>query len=231
LKVADSHAAGHSALQHHFKDMEQQKEASTLGMWLFLATEIMFFGALFTGYTVYRYQHPDVFAEASHRLNVPLGAANTVVLICSSLTMVLAVYAAQIGKKNLQVVFLVLTIILGSAFLGVKAKEYSDKFYNNEIPGSSFKYEPPKTRSEDPVVGKQFQQMYFCFYFAMTGVHALHMVIGIVLLTILAIRAYKGEFTPYYHAPLELTGLYWHFVDIVWIFLFPLLYLIGFHER
>ena len=229
--MADSHATEHSALQHHFKDMEQQKEASTLGMWLFLSTEIMFFGGLFTGYTVYRSQHPEIFAAASHRLNVPLGFANTVVLICSSLTMVLAVYAAQIGRKNLQVAFLVLTIILGSAFLGVKAFEYKEKFDKHEIPGSSFKYEPPATRQEDPVIGKQFQQMYFCFYFAMTGVHALHMIIGIVLLTILAIRAYKGQFTLYYHAPLELTGLYWHFVDIVWIFLFPLLYLIGFHER
>jgi cytochrome c oxidase subunit 3 len=211
--------------------MEQQKEASTLGMWLFLSTEIMFFGALFTGYTVYRSQHPGIFAEASHRLDVPLGAINTAVLICSSLTMVLSVYAAQINRRNLQVLFLVLTIILGSAFLGIKAKEYSDKFKHHEVPGSSFVYEGKAQTPEAIEVGRKFQQMYFCFYFTMTGVHALHMVIGIVLLTILAIRAYKGEFTPYYHAPLELTGLYWHFVDIVWIFLFPLLYLIGFHER
>ena len=229
--MADSHAAGHPALQHHFQDMEQQKEASTIGMWLFLSTEIMFFGALFTGYTVYRYQHPEIFAEASHRLDVPLGAINTAVLICSSLTMVLAVYAAQINKRNLQVLFLVLTIIFGATFLGIKAKEYNDKFKHHEIPGSSFVYEGKAQTPEAIDVGKKFQQMYFCFYFAMTGVHALHMVIGIVLLTILAIRAYKGEFSPYYHAPLELTGLYWHFVDIVWIFLFPLLYLIGFHER
>jgi cytochrome c oxidase subunit 3 len=226
--VADSHAAGHPALQHHFQNMEQQKEASTLGMWLFLATEIMFFGALFTGYTVYRSQHPEFFAEASHRLDVPLGAANTAVLICSSLTMVLAVYAAQIGKRNLQVLFLILTIILGSAFLGVKAKEYSDKFKRNEIPGSSFHYEG---KFENVPEARQFQQLFFCFYFTMTGVHALHMIIGIVLLIILTVRAYKGEFGPIYHAPLELTGLYWHFVDIIWIFLFPLLYLIGFHER
>jgi len=208
--------------------MEQQREASTIGMWLFLATEIMFFGGLFTGYTVYRSMPAGarIFAEASHRLDVILGAVNTGVLICSSLTMVLAVYAAQVGSRKLQVAFLVLTIALGSVFLGIKAKEYHDKFVHNEVPGYNFKYDGP-----DPVQGPKFEQMFFTFYFAMTGLHALHMVIGIVLLTILAVRAYKGAFTPEYHSPIELTGLYWHFVDIVWIFLFPLLYLIGFHER
>ena len=228
--MADSHAAGHSALQHHFRDMEQQKEASTLGMWLFLATEIMFFGALFTGYTVYRSQHAEDFAQASHRLNVWMGFGNTLVLIGSSLTMVLAVYAAQIGKRNLQAVFLILTIILGSAFLGVKAVEYKQKFDRNEIPGHNFVYEGKANTPEKIAEAKKFQQLFFCFYFTMTGVHALHMVIGIVLLIILTVRACKGAFSPEYHSPLELTGLYWHFVDIVWIFLFPLLYLIGFHE-
>jgi len=214
--------------------MEQQREASTLGMWLFLATEIMFFGGLFTGYTVYRSAHPAIFAEASHRLNVYLGFANTVVLIGSSLTMVLAVWAAQIGSRKLQVIFLILTIILGTAFLGVKAKEYYDKFRNHEIPGYDFQLEKTNQPTLSPSAEAevlQYSQMFFNFYFAMTGLHALHMVIGVVLLTILAIRAYKGAFTPEYHSPLELTGLYWHFVDIIWIFLFPLLYLIGFHER
>jgi len=197
-------------------------------MWLFLATEIMFFGGLFTAYTVYRSMPAGAvnFAEASHKLNVILGAVNTGVLICSSLTMVLAVWAAQVGSRKLQVLFLVLTILLGLTFLGIKAVEYHDKFTHHEIPGYNFVYE-----GNHPIEGPQFQQMFFTLYFAMTGLHALHMVIGAVLLTILAIRAYKGAFSPEYHSPLELTGLYWHFVDIIWIFLFPLLYLIGFHER
>ncbi len=215
--------AGHAPgplVAHQFDDMEQQRESASLGMWLFLVTEIMFFGGLFTGYTVYRWMFPEAFAAASHHLNVSLGAVNTAVLICSSLTMAMAVRGAQLGKRNTQVVFLVLTIVLGAAFLGIKAVEYSHKFHEHLAPGSSFAFEGPHAAQA---------RIFFSFYFAMTGMHALHMVIGIVILAVLVWMARRGRFSADYYAPVEMTGLYWHFVDIVWIFLFPLLYLIGRH--
>ncbi|MEO7654025.1 MAG: cytochrome c oxidase subunit 3 family protein [Bryobacteraceae bacterium] len=208
------------ALLHHFDTAEQQKDASSLGMWLFLITEIMFFGGMFTAYVVYRALYPNAFVAASHELDITMGAINTAVLICSSLTMALAVHAAQTGGKKAIVVFLVLTIILGSAFLGIKAVEYHEKFVHHHVPGSSFHFEGPYAREA---------QLFFSIYFAMTGLHAVHMIIGIVLLAILAWRANRGRFTAAYNTPIEMTGLYWHFVDIVWIFLFPLLYLLGGH--
>ncbi|HTM50542.1 MAG TPA: cytochrome c oxidase subunit 3 family protein [Bryobacteraceae bacterium] len=215
--------AGHpAALLHHFDTADQQKDASTLGMWLFLVTEIMFFGGMFTAYVVYRTIHPAAFVAASHELDITMGAINTAVLICSSLTMVLAVSAAQMGQRKSLVGFLVLTILLGSVFLGIKAVEYHEKFVHHHVPGASFHFDGP-----DPASA----QLFFSLYFAMTGLHALHMVIGIVLLAILAVRAQRGFFTPEYYTPIDMTGLYWHFVDIVWIFLFPLLYLLGGHLK
>jgi len=213
-------ADSHSTLAHHFDDIEQQREASSLGMWVFLVTEIMFFGGLFAGYTVYRSAYPVAFAEASHHLNVMLGGINTAVLICSSLTMALAVYSAQLGKRNMLLIFLTLTILLGSLFLGIKSVEYFHKFEEHLVLGGAFTFEGPHARQA---------QLFFCFYFAMTGTHALHMVIGIGILIVLIFQAWRGHFSPTYYAPIELTGLYWHFVDIIWIFLFPLLYLIGRH--
>jgi cytochrome c oxidase subunit 3 len=208
----------HTALGHQFDDLEQQREASSLGMWVFLITEIMFFGGLFTGYAVYRNAYPEAFAEASRHLGVVLGAINTAVLICSSLTMALAVHAAQLGRRKVLVTFLLLTIVLGSVFLGIKVVEYSHKFHEHLVPGLDFRFEGPRAPQA---------QLFFSFYFAMTGMHALHMIIGIGLLSVLVRLSWRGRFSATYYWPVELTGLYWHFVDIVWIYLFPLLYLIG----
>jgi cytochrome c oxidase subunit 3 len=228
----DTHAPGaahHPALQHHFDNMEQQKESATLGMWLFLVTEIMFFGGLFTAYVVYRHAFPRVFAAASHHLNVTLGGINTGVLICSSLTMALAIWSAQINRRKLIVLFLLLTIALGSTFLIIKGFEYWDKYEHHLIPGFGLHYAPDDAHLQG-IAGQQ-SQIFFSLYFIMTGLHALHMVIGIGLLAFLAVRSWQGRYDSSYYNPLECTGLYWHFVDIVWIFLFPLLYLIGAHAR
>ncbi len=205
---------------HHFDDAEQQREAVTLGMWAFLVTEIMFFGGLFADYTVYRSAYFEAFAEGSRHLDLVLGTVNTAILIGSSLSMALAVQAAQRGRRQAQVRFLVLTILLGLAFLGIKAVEYGHKFEQHLVPGRFFTWPGPLASNV---------QLFFSFYFAMTGMHALHMVIGIGLLTWLAVQAGRGRFGPAYYNPMEVSGLYWHFVDIVWIFLFPLLYLIDRH--
>jgi cytochrome c oxidase subunit III len=207
-----------SPLQHHFADMSQQKEAGTLGMWLFLVTEVMFFGGMFTAYIVYRTLYPVAFLGGSHHLDINLGAINTAVLITSSMTMVLAVYYAQKGERNKLVLFLVLTMILGVVFLGIKSVEYHHKFVEHLIPGPTFEF--PKDGHP------QQAQLFFSLYFAMTGMHALHMIIGIGVLLTLTVMSVRNRFSPQYYAPVEISGLYWHFVDIIWIFLFPLLYLI-----
>jgi cytochrome c oxidase subunit 3 len=212
------HAAAHPRQQHHFYSMDQQLEASILGMWIFLVTEIMFFGGLFMAYIVYRTAYPDAWAAGSNHLNVYLGGANTLVLICSSVSMALAVRAAQVGSRRGQIVNLILTILFGTAFLVVKYFEYAEKFEHHLVPGPHF----------DPALPAQ-QQIFFALYFIMTGIHAAHMVVGIVLMLIILGMAWKGRFGPDYYGPIEVSGLYWHFVDIVWIFLFPLLYLLGFH--
>jgi cytochrome c oxidase subunit 3 len=208
----------HVALQHHFDTLEQQQHAAQLGMWVFLMTEVLFFGGLFMAYTVYRTWYPDMFIAASHHLSIPLGAANTAVLIGSSLTMAMAVHTAQLGHRRATVMFLILTMVLGSVFLGVKVVEYADKFHHHLVPGPNFEFAAPFT---------QTAQLYFSLYFAMTGLHALHMIVGIGIMTVITIQAWKGKFSADWYTPVEITGLYWHFVDIVWIFLFPLLYLIG----
>jgi len=218
-----THASATPGLQHHFKDLAQQKSAVSFGMWVFIAQEVMFFGGLFLAYTVYRSQYPDAFAIASHHLNVTMGAANTAVLILSSLTMALAVHAAATGKKQQIVLFLLLTIVLGGVFLGVKVVEYADKFEHHLVPGPHFSGHALALTGDRA----NQAQIYFSLYFAMTGLHALHMIIGIPIILWIAWRAQRGEFRPDYDGPVELTGLYWHFVDIIWIFLFPLLYLIA----
>jgi cytochrome c oxidase subunit 3 len=215
---------GSTVLRHHFENGEQQKEASSLGMWVFLLTEIMFFGGMFMAYLAYRQLYPESFAAASSKLDVTLGAMNTLVLIGSSLTMAMAVHSAALGKKNLIVFFLVATLMLGSVFLGIKAKEYHDKFVHHEVPGANFHPEDwPKN------VDMSHASLYFALYFGLTGLHASHMVIGAGMLIFLIIKARKGAYTAEWHTPVEMFGLYWHFVDIVWIFLFPLLYLIDPH--
>jgi cytochrome c oxidase subunit 3 len=218
-----AYAAAHPALAHQFDSLEQQQEAATLGMWVFLVTEIMFFGGLFMAYIVYRTWHADAFAAASAHLDIRLGAVNTAVLICSSLTMALAVHAAQTGARRSQLAFLLLTIAQGMVFLGIKAIEYADKVEHHLVPGPRFQWDDPKLKG--PV------EMFYSLYFAMTGLHALHMVIGVGVMSVIAWMAHRGRFSPEYYAPVEVAGLYWHFVDIVWIFLFPLLYLIGAHFR
>lgn len=208
----------HSVLAHQFDDLAQQREAASLGMWAFLITEVMFFGGLFTAYAFNRFHYPQAFAEASLHLNYVLGAINTAVLICSSLTMALAVRSAQLGHRRALIVRLLLTILLGSVFLGIKVVEYADKFHHHLVPGPSFTFEGPHAREA---------QLFFSCYFAMTGLHALHMIIGIGILTGLVVLSWRGRFSPEYYSPVEMSGLYWHFVDIVWIYLFPLLYLIS----
>ncbi|MBZ5542516.1 MAG: cytochrome c oxidase subunit 3 [Acidobacteriia bacterium] len=191
-------------------------------MWVFLATEIMFFGGLFAGYTVYRGLYLPGFEAGSHLLNVKLGAFNTAVLLCSSLTMALAVRAAMLGRRRELVTFLILTILLGLTFVGVKmAFEWHHDYEEHLVPGIDFVSEGPNGRAIE---------LFFVFYFFMTGVHALHMVIGIAILAVLTWQASQGRFGPERYNPVEMAGLYWHFVDVIWIFLFPLLYLIGAHH-
>jgi cytochrome c oxidase subunit III len=250
---ADQHAhahAHHPALQHHFDTMPQQKEAAVIGMWVFLLTEILFFGGLFVAYMIYRIWYFDAFAEASRSLDLFWGGLNTAVLIGSSLTMAMAVRGAQTNKRTATVNWLILTMILGAVFLGVKVIEYSDKFEHHHVPGPNFvwaaEHDPAPAASgaeaEAPAAEgghrqlslspEQLQnttQLYFSLYFTMTGLHALHMIIGIGLMSVITWMAWKGKFDEQYYTPVEMSGLYWHFVDIVWIFLFPLLYLVERH--
>lgn len=205
------------ARAHQFEDPLQQQEAATLGMWVFLSTEALFFGAILLGYAIYRHAYFASFAEASRELDVFLGTANTAFLLCSSLTMAFAVYESQQGRSRSVVVYLALTMLLGSAFLGIKFYEYYEKYREGFIPGSGFTWSGP-----DPA----HVSLFFVFYFVLTGLHALHMVVGIGLLLVLLVRTYKGSFSANYYTPIDLGGLYWHFVDIVWVFLFPLLYLV-----
>jgi cytochrome c oxidase subunit 3 len=250
--------------------MPQQKEAAVLGMWTFLLTEILFFGGLFMAYMLYRIWYHDAFVAASTSITLFWGALNTVVLIGSSLTMALAVRAAQTNQRQATVTWLILTMVLGAVFLGVKVIEYADKFEHHHVPGPNFVWEshtpagaagghelattagavgetpgrtaaaenaphaaPPEgsgshaatAAQRDPAL-QQHTQIFFSLYFTMTGLHALHMIIGIGLMSVITWMAYKGRFDEHYYTPVEMSGLYWHFVDIVWIYLFPLLYLI-----
>ncbi len=225
--------------RHHFETEEQQREAGSFGMWLFLLTEIMFFGGMFFAYLLYRNWYYDAFVPASNQLNVALGGANTAILITSGFFMALGVWAAEVQKKGLLVLFLILTTVFGCAFLGIKYVEYHEKWEKHHIPGASFDISefvnPPRDASgkmtQKPLAPDMAQktQIFFFLYFAMTGMHALHMIIGLGLLAWLIARAQRGDFTAGYVAPIENFGLYWHFVDIVWLFLFPLLYLINRH--
>jgi len=190
-------------------------------MWIFLGTEIMFFGAVFTAYTVYRNLYTTAFEEGSHLLNAPIGAFNTAVLICSSLTMALAVHAAQTGKRKRLITFLISTMILGGVFLYVKfILEWLHEYRDGLAPGLHFTYAGPQAAHV---------AMFFCFYFILTGIHATHMIVGEGIMAILLVMAWRGRFSEANHNHIEMFGLYWHFIDIVWIFLFPLLYLLGAH--
>lgn len=280
-------------LQHQFEDMGQQEESVSIGMWMFLVQEIMFFGGLFTAYLVFRSKYPMAFAAGSNHLDAFWGGLNTIVLIVSSLTMALTVYYAQKGNRNMQVILIVLTMFFGSVFLGVKAIEYSDKYNHGLVPvaglnkkvkadknaehalvhekpcyevahGEEHEYVNPhgefqwadcslaklaqdkdylttaektgymvRDENGNPQIdANKFRdkvRIFFFIYFVMTGLHALHMIVGLGLMAWLLWKAAKGTFNAEYYMPVEMSGLYWHFVDIVWIFLFPLLYLLGRH--
>lgn len=229
--MADAHAAlVHSgALKEHFDDLEQQHEASNLGMWVFLATELMFFGGLFTGYTIFRVLHYAGFVAGSHLLEVKFGATNTAVLICSSLTMALAVHAAQTGKRGALIFYLLCTMALGLVFLGIKFRyEWYQDYLEGIVPGIRFAPSPERLAQWAQLrASPRHVELFMYFYFVMTGVHALHIIVGVGIMTVLVVMAYGGKFGPDRFNAIENAGLYWHFVDIIWIFLFPLLYLLG----
>jgi cytochrome c oxidase subunit 3 len=275
--TAHAHGDGHvhhgPELRHHFETVQQQKETATLGMWVFLVTEVMLFGGIFMAYIVYRWAFPDVWAEAAHHLNTPLGTVNTVVLLVSSLTVALAVHAAEAGNRRTVLTMLGITLLLGFTFLGIKAWEYSEKFshcagYSDPIawvtrtgqhevheclvPGQAFLWpaeegaagagEASGTNTEQVVAHgeamgmdvdghaaqglKSPYQLFYFLYFVATGLHAIHMIIGITVMSIIAFLAWRGLFTPAYFTPVEIGGLYWHLIDIIWVFLFPLFYLV-----
>ncbi len=208
---------GHPAhLEHHFSTPEQQKSAAKLGMWIFLATEILFFGGLFMAYGAFRYFYPGTFVAAHAYLSIPLGGLNTMILITSSLTMALAVRAAQLGDRKLLVRLLGLTLLLASGFLVVKGFEYSHKLHEGLLPGKYF--------SAKGIAG--LPHIFFGIYFAMTGLHGVHVVAGMIVISWVLIRARQGRYSAEYYTPVENVGLYWHLVDLIWIFLFPLLYLV-----
>ncbi len=211
-------ASARVALQEQFEDMPQQREAATFGMWTFLATEILFFGGLFLSYIVYRHTYPDAFAQASRHTVVLFGTVNTAILLTSSLTMALAVHAAEQDNPKWLFRFLVVTVLLGLAFLAVKGLEYHKDLEDKLWPGTHFTKElPPQA------------QIFWFLYWAMTGLHALHVTVGIGLISIIARMAWRGRFSAAYYNPVDMTALYWHFVDIIWIWLYPLLYLISRH--
>ncbi|MBX9679361.1 MAG: cytochrome c oxidase subunit 3 family protein [Gemmataceae bacterium] len=222
-----SHATISSPLAHHFDDLEQQHGAANLGMWTFLVTEVMIFGGLFASYAVYRSLFPEAFEAASDKLLWWLATINTVVLLSSSFTMVLAVHGAQVGNRKFLVNGLLATIALGILFLGLKFYEYQVDYLEGLIPipgwfsGEHF-HVPP----DDPLFLGHVR-LFMVLYFVMTGLHAVHMIIGMGILGWLVFKARRGAYTPEHHPQVELVGLYWHFVDVVWIFLFPLLYLSG----
>jgi cytochrome c oxidase subunit 3 len=223
--AVQNNAKAQENLKHHFADLEQQKATSTFGMWMFLITEVMFFGGMFATYLIYRLSYFNAWVAGSQTMEIKLGAANTAVLICSSLTMVMAVHSAKQGNRKLTALFLLCTLALGLSFLGIKAVEYHGHWMHHEFPGSNFHFE--HAGNYDP----RQVEIFFSLYFAMTGMHALHMIIGAGLLSWLLLANARGRFSVEYNSPVELVGLYWHFVDLVWIYLFPLLYLISHHHN
>ncbi|MBI4890558.1 MAG: cytochrome c oxidase subunit 3 family protein [Acidobacteria bacterium] len=210
---------GHSKfLQHHFREMSQQFEAAKIGMWLFLVTEVLLFGGLFVGYGIMHAKHPEAFMAAHHHLDKVMGALNTIVLLFSSFTMVMAVWASQTNRRKLTILFLVITLLCACTFMVVKYFEYSHKFHDGLLPGKYY------THKGDTVPG---QFMFFSFYFMMTGLHGIHVLLGMMAIIWILFRTIRGDFSSDYYAPVDITGLYWHLVDLIWIYLFPLMYLIS----
>ncbi len=240
--MESAHSEHPSFQRHHFETIAQQRDAVSFAMWLFLLTEVMFFGGLFTAYLIFRNWYYPAFVQGSHQLNIGWGTANTAVLITSSLTLAMGVWCAETRRKSGLVFFLVLTFILGGVFLGIKAIEYHEKWEKHHVPGIRYSVQSFVDPASDPEVYNEYHdkplaldmarhtELYFFLYFAMTGMHALHMIIGIAILGYLIVRAQAGAYTSGHIAFVENFGLYWHFVDIIWIFLFPLLYLISRHQ-
>jgi cytochrome c oxidase subunit III len=252
--VSDSTAVANGALakeqhehpsyqRHHFESVDQQFDATNFAMWLFLLTEIMFFGGLFMSYLLMRNWYYPAFVEASHQLQIGWGTANTAVLITSSFTMAMSVWSAQMRRKGALLIYLWLTLFLGFVFLGIKAIEYHEKWEKHHVPGFHYSDASFLNPALDPEVHKQYPddkplspdmaaktEMYFFLYFAMTGMHALHMIVGVSILIFMIFRAKAGAYTNGHFTFVENFGLYWHFVDIIWIFLYPLLYLISRHQ-
>lgn len=208
-------------LREQFANPEQQLETAKVGMWIFLVTEIMLFGGLFMAFTVYRIYSPQAFDAGSREMQIVLGSVNTAVLICSSFAMAMADHSAESGNQRLLALFLILTMLLGCVFLGIKFTEYYDHFHDHKAPGVWFEYSGPNPGQV---------QMFFVFYFIMTGLHAFHMLIGLGVLSLMLLRTLLGSFTAKYHTPIQLSGLYWHFVDVVWVFLYAIFYLQGLHK-
>jgi cytochrome c oxidase subunit 3 len=229
VTIAEAEHRG-AHLASHFEDLEQQHQSATLGMWTFLATEVLFFGGLFAAYCIYRFTDPTAFTIASRQLDILMGTINTFVLLTSSLTMALAVRAGQEGDRRGQIRYLLLTMLFATIFLGIKASEYYEEYEKHLIPGPWFRTTALALPPDTPVLVQKQTQLFFVFYFFMTGLHAFHMVIGIAAMAIMVAMARRGRFTRDYFTPLEMTGLYWHFVDMVWVFLFPLLYLVDLHK-
>jgi cytochrome c oxidase subunit III len=207
-----------TSLAPQFDDAEQQRTASNLGIWIFLATEILFFGVLFAAYTITRVRFPEAFAAASRLTNLPLAAVNTAVLVTSSLTMALGVHAARRGARRALVGWLGLTVALACAFLAIKAVEYRLDYLEHLVPALDFRFAGPQADQAE---------LFFYMYFFITGVHALHVLIGIGCITTIAVMASRNAFSPAYFTPVDVTGLYWHLVDVIWLFVFPILYLIS----
>ncbi|MFN3648753.1 MAG: cytochrome c oxidase subunit 3 family protein [Armatimonadota bacterium] len=233
--AADVHGGhgAHGLVQHQFDDLAQQRESFSLGMWLFLATEVMMFGGLFFAYFLYRWLYPAAFIAGSAHMNIQLGFINTMILLVSSWTVVMAVHAAVERKKKTLVTFLVITWVLGALFLVIKGFEWGHDWDIGLIPGLNWTfYDNPANHHELEAlaaagIGPHHVQMFFTIYFCMTGLHAIHMIIGLILVGTFIVLAARGTYTSGNDQPVEIMGLYWHLIDIIWIFLFPLLYLIG----
>jgi len=236
-------SASAGALKHHFEDIDQQRGAERLGMWAFLATEILFFGGLFLAYTVYRNMYPRDFADASSRLNVLVAGINTILLLTSSLTIMLAIRAAQLGDRSKLLWMLAATFVLGAGFMGFKAYEYAQDYHEGLMPWlpnfGKEKVHDPKSHGEERTLNEQWEaervapqrvRLFMTFYFIMTGIHGLHIIIGLAVMAVLWVRAYLGWITPDRYVAVEVSSLYWHLVDAIWLFLMPLLYLAGPHH-
>ncbi len=219
-----------SRLQEQFENLDQQHQTAVLGMWVFLATEVMFFGTLFLAVAVYRYLYPAAFECASAQLNWVIGGINTIVLLVSSLTIVLAVHYAQHGQRDRIVLFLALTAVLGACFLGLKAVEYYNDYRENLIPGWRFDADEWVTVRGLHADQVPHVKLFLLLYWIMTGFHALHVTIGVGAVLVMLVLARRDHFSPVYYSPVDVTALYWHFVDIVWIFLLPMLYLLSTHR-